>query len=103
VFIIRIFYLLRLNFDKIDKKISFIECLEEIKEELSLKYAKINYLAPNYNLKIALRKSIPFLKLFSDFEYRSLLKKLIGLNQRNSKIEIYFLNPLIPSIKNFIK
>lgn len=87
----------------IDKKISFIECLEEIKEELSLKYAKINYLAPNYNLKIALRKSIPFLKLFSDFEYKSLLKKLIGLNQRNSKMEIYFLNPLIPSIKNFIK
>ncbi|MCG9874428.1 MAG: signal peptide peptidase SppA [Leptospiraceae bacterium] len=87
----------------IDKELSLTECLDEIKEDLSLKYTKINYLAPNFNLKIAFKKSIPFLKLLVDFEFRSLFKKLTELNNKNTKIKIYFMNPIITSIQNFIK
>jgi len=87
----------------IDENLSLIETLEKIQEQHSILKPQIEFLAPNYNLKLAIRKSIPFVKSLLKSDFRTIINILLKKYNKHPENKIYFLNPIVASLQHWIK
>jgi hypothetical protein len=90
-----------INKNFIDQKLTLTETLEWIQNDLKIKQPIVQYLAPQFNVKLALRTAIPFASALIRGDWNSLANQFLPLLKKSNSI--YFYNPTIKAIQHWIR
>jgi protease-4 len=90
-----------INKNFIDQKLTLTETLEWIQNDLKIKQPIVEYLAPQFNVKLALRTAIPFATALIRGDWNALANQFLPLLKKSNSI--YFYNPTIKAIQHWIR